>query len=439
MTRSGRTHTFVESPVRVAVAHVALVAAFAVLLASGSAAEVTGSTGGASPGGGDLVLVKTANLQTRGVLTIRMAGDYFESLDASGVLGESVPGEYTTVRLGASYGLTTWLEVCADIPARRAAWGESPSGARDVTGLDAPIVGVKLGVPTGSSVLRAALSGRVGLPFGDEMQIVGDLGDELHLGGSTRTDMEFAMLVTADLTERVPLRLHANVGWAFHRSEGWGRRFFPDYYPAQPEDGDPSDNDALLLRGAVEFPGRTVDLFTEFRGDITSDRDLIALKENPLTVTPGVRARFGAGWTATAAFSVGISGDDRSTPDFDPHDAYPDWAATLTVAYAWPVFAADTDGDGIPDFRDGCPRSAEDLDGYRDADGCPDPDNDSDGVPDGYDGRPLLMEDYDGFEDEDGVPDLDNDGDGIVDERDMCPNEREDLDGFEDEDGCPDD
>jgi len=137
--------------------------------------------------------------------------------------------------------------------------------------------------------------------------------------------------------------------------------------------------------------------------------------------------------------SISISGDDRATPDFDPHDAYPDWEATLMVAYAWPVFAADTDGDGIPDFRDECPKAAEDVDGFRDGDGCPDPDNDADGILDGFDGRPFLMEDYDGFEDEDGVPDLDNDGDGIVDERDMCPDEAEDLDGFEDGDGCPDD
>ena len=110
------------------------------------------------------------------------------------------------------------------------------------------------------------------------------------------------------------------------------------------------------------------------------------------------------------------------------------------VGYAWPVFAADTDGDGIPDFRDALPAPRR---GPR---RLPTTTTDvrtstttRDGVPDGHDGRPLLMEDYDGFEDEDGVPDLDNDGDGIIDERDMCPNEREDLDGFEDEDGCPDD
>jgi hypothetical protein len=386
----------------------------------------------------DLVTVKAAALQTRGVLSIRLEGDYFESPDASGVLGEEVTGEYTTLRLGARYGLTTWLTVSADIPARRAVWRDADGGDVDVTGLDAPVLGVRVGIPTGSSSLHMALDGRFGLPVGDEMAVTGD-GRELYLGAGDASDIEAAVLVTADFTRRLPLRLHLNAGWAFHGSDDRGRRFFPDYYLPRPDDGGSTDNDALLLRGAIEFPGRRVDLFTEFRGDIFSDRDLVALRENPLFVTPGVRARFGQRWTATAAMSFGISGDDRDTPLFDPHSAYPDWQTTLMVSYAWPVFAADTDGDGIPDFRDECPTLAEDADGFRDDDGCPDPDNDADGIPDGYDGTPLMMEDYDGFEDEDGVPDLDNDRDGIVDERDMCPNEPEDLDGFEDDDGCPDD
>lgn len=417
----------------------AIVAILLMPLVAGLAGADPGSASGALPDGSDLIHVRTAVLQTRGVLTVRIAGDYYESMDASGVLGDELLGEYTSIGLGARYGLTTWLEVCAEIPARRAAWPDVDGGSIDVTGMDAPVVGVRLGIPTGSPVFRVALDGRAGLPFADEMMVAGDSGQELRLGAGTRTDLEASLLVTADFTDRMPLRLHANVGWIFHRNEEFGRRFFPTYYPAQADGGEPSDNDALLLRGAVEFPGRNVDLFTEFRGDLINDRDLVAMKENPLTVTPGVRVRFGGGWTATAAFSVSISGDDRSTPNFDPHTAYPDWDATLMVGYAWPVFAADSDGDGVPDFRDDCPRLAEDIDGFQDDDGCPDPDNDADGVPDGFDGQPLLMEDYDGFEDEDGVPDLDNDGDGIVDERDMCPNEPEDLDGFEDEDGCPDD
>lgn len=65
---------------------------------------------------------------------------------------------------------------------------------------------------------------------------------------------------------------------------------------------------------------------------------------------------------------------------------------------------ADLDGDGIPSARDQCPADAEDLDGFEDSDGCPDPDNDQDGV---------------------------------RDVNDLCPNDAEDRDGVQDDDGCP--
>ena len=127
----------------------------------------------------------------------------------------------------------------------------------------------------------------------------------------------------------------------------------------------------------------------------------------------------------------------------------------------------DRDGDGILDPSDKCIDQPEDMDGFQDEDGCPEPDNDNDGILDTADkcpneagpmqnlGCPILdkdgdginddkdkcpnePEDKDGFQDEDGCPDLDNDGDGIPDDKDKCPNEPEDKDGFQDEDGCPD-
>jgi len=98
----------------------------------------------------------------------------------------------------------------------------------------------------------------------------------------------------------------------------------------------------------------------------------------------------------------------------------------------------DSDKDGIVDSKDKCPTEAEDYDGFKDSDGCPDNDNDNDGVSDIKDRCPTVAEDKDGYEDDDGCPDTDNDRDGILDTKDKCPNEAEDKDGFEDEDGCPD-
>ena len=143
----------------------------------------------------------------------------------------------------------------------------------------------------------------------------------------------------------------------------------------------------------------------------------------------------------------------------------PDFRVFASLGYT-PRFV-DADGDAIEDRLDTCPLDAEDLDGFEDEDGCPDPDNDKDGVLDASDRCPEDVEDIDNHEDADGCPDPDNDadgvmdvedacpmeagvpqkqgcpvldadGDGILDEKDSCPQQPEDLDGFEDEDGCPD-
>jgi hypothetical protein len=65
----------------------------------------------------------------------------------------------------------------------------------------------------------------------------------------------------------------------------------------------------------------------------------------------------------------------------------------------------DNDGDGIPDNFDSCPGEAEDMDGFEDSDGCPDPDNDKDGVLDGKDRCPTQPETLNGNRDDDGCPD----------------------------------
>ena len=98
----------------------------------------------------------------------------------------------------------------------------------------------------------------------------------------------------------------------------------------------------------------------------------------------------------------------------------------------------DSDGDGFFDSEDSCPDRKEDMDGFQDEDGCPEPDNDNDGVYDEKDECPLEKEDKDGFRDEDGCPEEDNDGDGIKDDKDRCPDMAEIINDFKDQDGCPD-
>ena len=66
---------------------------------------------------------------------------------------------------------------------------------------------------------------------------------------------------------------------------------------------------------------------------------------------------------------------------------------------------ADSDGDGVPDAKDQCTNTREDIDGYMDDDGC---------------------------------PDLDNDGDGLMDYEDQCPVARESIQSCQRRRWCPD-
>ena len=110
------------------------------------------------------------------------------------------------------------------------------------------------------------------------------------------------------------------------------------------------------------------------------------------------------------------------------------------------TFTLDPDGDNIPTkdcrYLDRCPHEREDVDGFQDYDGCPDPDNDQDGTLDVNDRCPMVP----GSIDNQGCPKAppppkpvkDTDGDGILDPNDACPTVKEDYNGFSDEDGCPD-
>jgi outer membrane protein OmpA-like peptidoglycan-associated protein len=65
-------------------------------------------------------------------------------------------------------------------------------------------------------------------------------------------------------------------------------------------------------------------------------------------------------------------------------------------------------------------------------------DLDRDGLNDDAERCPMSPEDVDGFEDDDGCPEPDNDHDGVLDEKDRCPFEAESINGRNDTDGCPD-
>jgi outer membrane protein OmpA-like peptidoglycan-associated protein len=85
----------------------------------------------------------------------------------------------------------------------------------------------------------------------------------------------------------------------------------------------------------------------------------------------------------------------------DGSDTPPPGPAPIFISVA----PEDTDFDGLADVRDPCPYLAEDVDGFRDDDGCPDHDVDSDGVADLEDDCPDDPESINGVNDHDGCPD----------------------------------
>jgi hypothetical protein len=75
------------------------------------------------------------------------------------------------------------------------------------------------------------------------------------------------------------------------------------------------------------------------------------------------------------------------------------------LGFWWSPRVHDADADGIEDDQDQCPPLAEDVDGFEDTDGCPDPDNDGDWVPDADDLCPDQAADEDRDLNEDGCTD----------------------------------
>jgi OOP family OmpA-OmpF porin len=103
-----------------------------------------------------------------------------------------------------------------------------------------------------------------------------------------------------------------------------------------------------------------------------------------------------------------------------------------------PPAPSDPDHDGLAGSADACPVEPEDLDGFQDHDGCPDPDNDGDGIADAQDKCPNNAETRNGVDDDDGCPEEDTDGDGFIGSRDKCPDAPETKNNYQDDDGCPD-
>ena len=233
-----------------------------------------------------------------------------------------------------------------------------------------------------------------------------------------------------DLTPKLPLEFHINAGGVITMTREKQR------------------NSVIASMGLELTPAQFIALFADLHGEsrwqVLSDQ--LDPRYDPVYISPGLRITAPSGLYLQFAGDFSLSSRDAAARNQWTNVKGYSWKTEVIPRYGfqflfgWNGFITiqDDDHDGIKNDVDRCPKDAEDIDGFEDADGCPDLDNDKDGIPDAEDKCPVEAEDKDGFNDEDGCPDLDNDADGIPDIKDQCPKNAEDFDGFEDNDGCVD-
>ena len=153
------------------------------------------------------------------------------------------------------------------------------------------------------------------------------------------------------------------------------------------------------LAGTYSLPMEDdeLDLQLEAVGGWLPDEDGRAMAALPLELLAALVYKPLPRWSVYGGGGLGVT-NAVGVPDFR-------MLAGLRYAVGVPGRGGekDSDTDGIPDHQDRCPRDAEDLDGFQDADGCPEEDNDKDGVPDDDDECPEDAEEPGG--DKDGCPD----------------------------------
>lgn len=323
------------------------------------------------------------------------------------------------LNLLVALGLFDRFEVGLDLPI---ALGQSSDGMTFLRPSD-PTSGLGAGVGDLRLIPKARIFTWHWLTLAASAPLSFPTGNRRNLLGSSSVTFAPRVIAAADFGPRVGAAV--NVGYRFRNS---------DSFRVSTDQAKVAIDDEFFFSAAGRFgvlPSK-LDLMADFTmALVTSDLDD---EEVSSELLGGLRWYLPWGFSASAGAGPGLS-KGAGTPAFrvfaNLFFQYPPRTQAQSPA-------GDMDGDGITDDKDKCPRQPEDLDGYQDTDGCPDPDNDSDGILDTVDKCPLEPEDADGFEDADGCPDPDNDGDGILDDKDHCPLAAEDRDGFEDEDGCPD-
>lgn len=175
--------------------------------------------------------------------------------------------------------------------------------------------------------------------------------------------------------------------------------------------GDLDIGSEFQFRGGVVVPAGTRLSFLVEATALTTLRRAFASGNTAIEMFAGARTRLGPHFHLTAAIGAGLT----QAP------ATPALHALFAIGWNMPTNAAVEPAEDAPARPAGTTSDA-----------------DRDGIVDADDACPAIPEDLDGFDDADGCPDNDNDGDGLPDERDECPSDPETFNDFNDQDGCPD-
>lgn len=339
----------------------------------------------------------------------------------------------TIVHVLGTYGVTTWLELGADLPIVVQQSGDAMAGRPDPAALEpgagfgdarvqAKLHLVQTGIHRGFGRISVGATLDVAFPTGRDSAMQSN-------GGS------FAPRAIVGWETIFGPRLVLNLGYTFRGNSYVLNAHVPDGVAWELGLEAPIHERARVLVTYVDDLAREATLGVA--GNLR-DFELQAYVAYGLDGSPFTPAyRLGGGLTYRPGLSAPadrdgdgiIDDEDHCGTDPEDFDAFEDDDGCPE---------ADNDRDGVEDTADRCIGEPEDLDGHDDADGCPDVDNDADGTTDAFDRCPDAVEDHDGFQDQDGCPEADNDRDGLVDESDRCPDDAEDVDGVEDSDGCPD-
>ena len=243
----------------------------------------------------------------------------------------------------ATTDLVAWFTVprvrlSLDLPLHVYSQGYQQQGFKLIGDLGAAATAEAWSGRLGPGLAVAGVTGRLGLPTGQQ---------EAWLGEATVTAG-----LTADLRYSVgPVRLAASAG--FHSGTGerigdvvWGHRL-------------------PYALGAAWSATDAVHVSAELDGDLILGSTTPGSR--PAELLAGAHVRILEDFTARVGLGMGITRGIGA----------PDWRAVAGLTWhpgevQAVVSFADADGDGIPDHLDLCVDQAEDLNGVDDTDGCPD-------------------------------------------------------------------